>query len=245
MIIKPTLLLDTCALKHLDKLSLGRRPLIGYLLNAFELRVSHEVYDELRRHVKGMEVEELIKKKKAEWRMRHCLDDSCLKQLLPDLPATELWYCHNGFHPTNQDHLFSKSGNAGERELFLLFLELGCSGRTPIFLSDDLKACRVAIRDLIGWKVRVGLLWITLDFVIYLTLTGLKRAEGRKVENRFRLAELRGVIRDLVLKVSGDQILQQQLITHYQQLAEMIFNLVDGSEAFTILEKRYGKTKYR
>lgn len=245
MMIKPILLLDTCALKHLDKLSLGRRSLVDYLLNAFELRVSYEVYDELRRHTRSMELAKVIKKKRVEWRMRHCLDDSCLKKLLPDLPHTKSWYCHEDFHPNNQQHLFSASANAGERELFLLFLELGCSGRTPIFLSDDLKAYRLALRDLVEWKVRIGVLWITLDFVIYLTLTGLKRTEGKKVANQFCVAELRNVIRDLVLRVSRNTQLQQQLITHYQTLADMIFNLVDGSDAFTLLEKQYGKTKYR
>jgi hypothetical protein len=245
MTIKPILLLDTCALKHLDKLMLGRRPLVDYLLKAFELRVSHEVYDELRHLTKNMQLAKLIKKKKAEWRMRHCLDDTCLEQLLPDLPDTPSWYCHEKFHPNNRQHLFSSSANAGERELFLLFLELGCTGRTPIFLSDDLKAGRVALHDLIQWKVRIGVLWITLDFVIYLTLTGLKRRVGRDVTNQFLLREVRDVVRDLVLRVSRNTQLQQQLITHYQTLAEMIFNLVDGNPAFTLLEKQYGQNKYR
>ena len=242
---KPVLLLDTCALKHLDRLSLGRRPLTDYLLDAFELRVSPEVFEEMRRHVKGMKSEARLKQKKAEWRMRHCLDSACLQRLLPDLPDTPSWYPHTTLHPTNEAHLFSTSGNAGERDLFLLYVELSYAGLTPILLSDDLKACRLALRDLVHWKVRTGVLWITLDLVIYLAFTGLKRMVGRTAVNQFVLPELRGVIRDLVLRVSRDTQFQQQLLTHYHTLAEMTFNLVDGSDAFAHLEKRYGKLKYR
>lgn len=243
--IKPTLLLDTCALRHLDMLTLGRRPLVDYLLDAFELRVSHEVFDELRRHSRRMKLEPRIRQKRAEWRMRHCLDDLCLLQLLPDLPSTPAWYHHDNLHPNNRDHLFSGPKNSGERELLLLFLELSCVGHTPILLSDDLKACRVAMRDLIQWKVRTGVLWISLDFVIYLTLTGLKRQQGKQIVNQFILTDLRGVIRDLVLRVSGDKLLQQQLITHYSTLAELLFKVVDGNDSFNVLERRYGHLKYR
>lgn len=245
MITKPILLLDTCALKHLDRLSLGRRPLIEYLLTAFELRVSGEVYDEIRRHSRGMRLEKVVKQKRAEWRRSHCLDDSCLQRLLPDLPDTPGWYAHNKLYPNNHQHLFARSKNAGERGLFLLFLELSCAGETPILLSDDLKAYRLAMRDLVEWKIRTGVLWVTLDLVIYLIMTGLKRMEGKNIVNQFALAELRDVVRDLVLRISGDKLLQQQLLTHYQSLAEMTFNLVAGSDAFTQLEKKYAKNKYR
>src|SRR5207244_4267567 len=98
--------------------------LVDYLLDAFELRVSPEVYEEIRRHSRGMRLEKRIAQKKAEWRMHHCLDDWCLQQLLPDLPDTPSWYPHNKLHPSNHQHLFAGSANVGERELFLLFLEL-------------------------------------------------------------------------------------------------------------------------
>jgi hypothetical protein len=245
MIIKPTLLLDTCALRHLDQLTLGRRPLLQYLFDAFELRVSNEVYKEVERHAKLMKMEDAIKRKRAEWRMPHCLDSSCLLRLLPDLPDTDDWYPHKNLHPNNQGHLFSPSGNAGERDLFLLFLEISCSGKIPIILSDDLKAYRIALRDLVEHKIRTGLLWITLDFVIYLVITGLKRFEGKTARNQFFLGELRGVVRDLVVRISGHKQLQQQLLTHYSSLAEMTFKLIDEGDSFTNLEKRYAKTKYR
>ena len=242
---KPVLLIDTCALRHLDKLTLGRRPLIHYLLSAFELRVTKGVYEEIKRHAKGMNLAPLIQKKRAEWRMNHCLDTKCLQDLLHDLPNTPQWYPHNNYHPNNHQHLFSGSANAGERELCLLFVELSFSGRTPILLTDDLKARRLAIYDLVGWKVRTGVLWITLDFVIYLIMTGLKRIEGKTVQTKFILSEIRNLIRDLVQRITGTTQLQQQLLTHYQALAEMTFNLVDANNAFTKLEKIYGQTKYR
>ena len=242
---KPVLLLDTCALKHLNDLHLGRKPLIKFLFDAFEIRVPPEIFKELGRHITDLTLRKEAMKKRAEWKCKHHLDDNCLKGLLPNLPDTQLWYAHPYFHPDNERHLFAASRNIGERDLFLLFLELSYLGRTPIFLSDDLRATRLAMTDLVDWKIRTGVLWVTLDLVIYIAITGVKRLEGKKVANRFLLKSVHSVIRDLVLRISANKDLQQQLFLHYHALATMTYNLVERSDSFTTLERKYGKEKYR
>lgn len=245
MTARPILVLDTCSLRHLDELTLSRRPIVNYMLSAFDIRVPPEVFDEIKRHLRGMEEAKKLREKKAEWRRSLILDDDCLKRLLPDLPDTPDWYPHRAFHPSNQAHLFAPGRNAGERQLLLLYLELCAIGYVPILLSDDLKASRLAMRDLTGWKLKSGPLWITLDLIIYLVLTGLKRYERKKIVNRFLLRDVEMVIRDLVLRISATKELQQQLLTHYTQLARTTFQLVDSSEGFDRLERKYANHKYR
>jgi hypothetical protein len=215
------------------------------MFSAFDIRVPPEVFEEIKRHLRGMEEEKKLKEKKAEWRRALTLDDECLKQLLPDLPDTPDWYPHRPHYPNNQAHLFAQGRNAGERQLVLLYLELCATGYVPILLSDDLKATRLAMRDVTGWKLKNGPLWITLDLIIYLVLTGLKRIESRRIVNRFLLRDVEMVIRDLVLRISTKQELQQQLLTHYIKLASTTFQLVDSNDGFNRLEKKYAKHKYR
>jgi hypothetical protein len=207
--------------------------------------VPPEIFAELRRHVKDLTLRKTITRKRVEWKLKHCLDDACLRSLLPDLPDTTNWYAHAHIHPNNEQHLFAPGKNSGERDLFLLFLELSCAGRTPILLTDDLRATRLAMRDLMEWKIRTGILWVTLDFVIYIAMTGVKRFESKRVVNRFLLKDVHGVVRDLVLRISSNKEFQQQLLTHYHALAATVYNLVERSEAFTQLEQKYAKNKYR
>jgi hypothetical protein len=242
---RPLLLLDTCSLRHISGLSLGKKDLFDLLVEAFEVKIPEEIAEEIRRHIPKIKEKKEVKKILKQWKARVELSDQCLSSIVLDLPKTESWYPHDNFYPVNSQLLFNGKANKGERDLLLLHLQYVYLGRTPILLSDDLKARRLALNDIISRKIPAGLLWISLDFLVYLVMTGALRKERKDIRTKFILKEVQGLVRDLVNKVSSQQVFQQQLIVHYHGLVEMLYNTVVSENSFNELERKYGNVKYR